>query len=45
MKLLTEFETKESYKSLYVSPIIYKVDGIPNIEYWNKIYPMPVCFI
>lgn len=45
LKLLTEVETKESYKSLYVSPLIYKVDGIPSIEFWNKIYSMPICFI
>lgn len=30
---------------MYVSPLIYKVDGIATIEYWNKIYSMPICFI
>jgi len=30
---------------LYVSPIIYQVNGITNLEYWNKIYHIPICFI
>lgn len=28
-----------------MSPLIYSVNGIASIEYWNKIYPMPICFI
>ena len=28
-----------------ISPIIVLVDGIPDIEYWEKIYPMPIVFI
>lgn len=28
-----------------MNPIVYQVEGIPSIEYWNKIYAMPICFI
>jgi hypothetical protein len=24
---------------------MFKVDGIATVEYWNKIYAMPICFI
>ena len=32
-------------KALYVSPLIYEIQGIPDLDYWNKIYHLPICFI
>lgn len=40
-----DINSLEQGKSIRFSPVIYKVDGIPDIEYWTKIYPLPIVFI
>ena len=32
-------------KAMYVSPIVYEAEGIADLDYWNKIYHLPICFI
>ena len=45
MKLLTEINFEEVNKAMYIDPIIYEVKGIPDLNYWNRIYNIPICFI